>query len=129
MLTYCGLQEREDSGVEREGDLSLKMESKNGVESVGGGCRAKAHIEGGEQQQDATSPRRVLSHELLEVATAGSHFTCFTGTKVQIPPQKALRQLLGSLTVRLSCVYPRQGGLLVPGVPILAHLLVQKYKY
>ena len=69
------------------------MESKNGVESVGGGCHAKAHVEGGEQQQDATSPRRVLSHELLEVATAGAHVTCFTGTKVQILTQSVVARV------------------------------------
>jgi hypothetical protein len=104
------------------------MESKNGVESVGGGGHAKAHVEKDEQQQDATSPRRVLSHELLEVATAGAHFTCFTGTKVQILPQMALRQQLGSLAVRIVSVCER-GGFSSTKVQILTHLLVQEYKY
>ena len=90
------------------------MESKNGVESVGGGCHAKAHVEGGEQQQDAISPRRVLSHELLEVATAGAHFTCFTGTKVQTLTQSVVARVC-SRSLRL--------------VLTLLALLVQRYKY
>jgi hypothetical protein len=133
------------------------MESKNGVESVGGGCHAKSHVERGEQQQDAISPRRVLSHELLEVATAGPHFTCFTGTMVQILTQSvvarvargrygrcsfyllywykgtnnaqmALRQQLGSLADRIVSVC-EIGGYTSTKVQILTHVLVQKHKY